>query len=161
MPRSKHDVTEELAGEEAAIAEVEAAEPENVAARALGHKAEEDVGNFLKGLQIAFMEMAKKELQVFLPHIQITKRERQGIQFTRGGYQAEDRAIIDLLLVSLSEYVDGIYNPLAEYEVKQRERFSGSPTKEYLFRERVRALAQELLKETGDDVAEGCGEGGS
>jgi len=140
MPRSKLEVAEE-----------EARQPENVAARALGHKASEDIEEFLKSLQRKFLELAKKELLILLPHIKIEMEDRGattaiGTRFTRGDYQAEGRAIIDLLLSAMYVWNKETYTAYSQLKVAETDNFEGSPTREYLIRERIYALAQSVME---------------
>ena len=135
MPRSKLEVAEE-----------EARQPENVAARALGHKASEDIEEFLKSLQRKFLELAKKELLILLPHIKIEMGGAAGTRFTRGDYQAEGRAIIDLLLSAMYVWNKETYTAYSQLKVAETDNFEGSPTRDYLLRERIYALAQSVME---------------
>ena len=135
MPRSKLEVAEE-----------EARQPENVAARALGHKGSEDIEKFFLSLQRKFLEIAKKELLILLPHIKIEMHDRGGTRFTRGDYQAEGRAIIDLLLSAMYVWNKETYTAYSQLKVAETDNFEGSPTRDYLLRERIYALAQSLME---------------
>ena len=135
MPRSKLEVAEE-----------EARQPENVAARALGHKASEDIEEFFKSLQRKFLEIAKKELLILLPHIKIETGAAGGTRFTRGDYQAEGRAIIDLLLSAMYTWNKETYTAYSQLKVAETDNFEGSTTREYLIRERLYALAQRVME---------------
>ena len=68
MPRSKKAVHEQRI-------EDEKAQPENVASRALAHKAKIDIEVFLTDLQVSFAELATETLRDFLPQIKIKRRE--------------------------------------------------------------------------------------
>lgn len=140
MPRSKRAVKEQKT-------ESEAAKPENVAARALSHKAERDIEKFLVDLQVECAKFAGSKLNDFLPHIEIKKTSLYGIVFTRGRLQDEEHPIKDLLLAALDTYVPDLSSSKSEFKIAKDPRFSDTPLETYLFRERTYALAQALLNE--------------
>lgn len=149
MPRSKLDVENEKFLEGASEEERKAAQPENIAARALAHKAEEDVSEFWKTLARKCTFLAVEEMEILLPHIKISRVGR-GIEF--GG----EKKVLDVLLAALekgSHIIEELAPWSDDYEMKAKKT-PGTPIAEYVFRERVKALAQELLtpiKEYDDD----------
>lgn len=147
MPKSKLQVAEE-----------EERQPENVAARALGYRAREDISKFWAKLTRKFAMIAVEEVQALLPHIKTELIEDYGYQFHRTfGYHAQGRRIEDVILAAIrhayvKETCDGV-----NYRVEHKPREpnvilddNGDEIEEYLLRERVYALAQSVMGNLGN-----------
>ena len=144
MPASKKTLAEK---EEARI-EAEKGQPENVAARALSHRAKADVEEFWKRLKIRFADAVKEEVATLLPHTKVQSHERRGQGFSYGGYEAEEVQVIDVMMaIMFYGYVFELGHK-RDFNLKTtHEGNHETPTLEFMFRQRLYALAQELLKE--------------
>ena len=155
MPRSKLSVENEKFLDEESEDELEASQPENVAARALANRAKEDVKTFWETLARKCALLAAEEMAALLPHIKYSTDPRTrtgGIRFSdekRNG----NKKVLDVLLAALDKGSHNIeeidpYND--DYDIKPQDDPS-DPIEDYVFRERVKALAQGLLTQVCDD----------
>ncbi len=152
MPASKKT----LAEHEEARVEAEKGQPENVAARALSHRAKADVDEFWKRLKIRFADAVKEEVATLLPHTKVHSHDRRGDWFSYPGYQSQEVEVIDMMAAILFYgYVQNLGSK-RDFDLRTASKYDGNhetPTLEFMFRQRVYALAQELLhKEEEEDA---------
>ena len=136
MPRSKQEIREEQERTELA----DAKEPENIAARALAHRAEKDLSEFWEDLAKGFARLAVQKAQEFLPHVDIKLTEREG--FRLKGAARRKESIMDVVLAAVRNSFIQDMKVSADYEVQAKRE---PEIEEFLIRERIYALVQELL----------------
>lgn len=146
MPRSKQDILQEQTKVEKKDLETQASEPENIAARALAHRAKEDIDELWRRLTKRFALFAVEEVQAMLPHVKTSLNRPQGWQFERGKYckKVEDVMLAAILHAYIKETSGGY-----DYKVEKKR---DPAIEEFLLRERIYALVQEIL--TKDDAPE-------
>jgi len=151
MPRSKKEAVE-----------AEAKQPENVAARALSHRAKEDLHEFYKRLATRFMQVSLEELKTLLPHLKPYKPERGGYGYKLAhSDRSGDATLRDVMQGALHEFRgDAGWDHF--YTLRENEHHKGE-FDEWMLRARIFALAQGVLaeEEMEDGVAEGRSESGS
>lgn len=159
MPRSKQDILQEQTKVEKKDLEAQAAEPENVAARALAHRAKEDIDELWKRLTRKFALFAVEEVQAMFPHIKTKLHEVYGYMFgTSFGVSSNPKKVEDVMLAAiLHAYIEETGGG-ADYKVEKiRKRTQVSPEdsdpeiEEFLLRERIYALVQEILAKESQD----------